>query len=72
MPAVFPPYCRSSSAKCFLLGHHFLCKIALYGYFLKPTDSILIELRDKFSPLNYAQYDGLDLQNGDRIATIDM
>jgi len=23
MPAVFPPSCRSGSAKCFLLGHHF-------------------------------------------------
>jgi len=26
MPAVFPPCCRSSSAKCFLFGHHFLSK----------------------------------------------
>ena len=33
MPAVFPPCCRSSSAKCFLLGHHFLSKIALIRVF---------------------------------------
>jgi len=33
MPAVFPPCCRSSSAKCFLLGHHFLSKIALIRTF---------------------------------------
>jgi len=25
----FPPCCRSSSAKCFLFGHHFLSKIAI-------------------------------------------
>jgi len=29
MPAVFPPCCRSSSAKWFLLGHHFLSKIPI-------------------------------------------
>jgi len=29
MPAVFPPFCGATSAKCFLLGHHFLSKIAL-------------------------------------------
>jgi len=39
---------------------------------LEPTDTILFEKRDKSSPLDYAQYDGVDLQNGDRIATIDM
>ena len=33
IPAVFPPCCRSSSAKCFLLGHHFLSKIALMRTF---------------------------------------
>ena len=33
LPVVFPPCCRSSSAKCFLLGHHFLCKIALIRTF---------------------------------------
>jgi len=33
MTAVFPPCCRSSSAKCFLLEHHFLCKIALIRRF---------------------------------------
>jgi len=26
MPAVFPPCCSSSSAKCFLFGHHFLSR----------------------------------------------
>jgi len=29
---------------------------------------MLFEKRDKSSALNYAQYDALDLQNGDRIA----
>jgi len=29
MTAVFPPCCRSSSAKCFLFGHHVLSKIAI-------------------------------------------
>ena len=43
MPAVFPPFCRASSAKCFLFEHHFLSKIALIRTFRKPTDSILFE-----------------------------
>jgi len=33
MPAVFPPCCRSSSAKCFLFGHHFLSKIVIIRTF---------------------------------------
>jgi len=77
MPTVFPPCCRSVSAKCFLLGHHFLSKplsnIALI------TDIFLNQLIQFYSNnainlhhLNYAQYDGVDLQNGDPIATIDM
>jgi len=33
MPAVFPPCCRSSSAKCLLFGHHFLSKIAIIRTF---------------------------------------
>jgi len=33
MPAVFPPCCRLSSAKCFLLEHHFPSKIALIRIF---------------------------------------
>jgi len=28
--------------------------------------------RDKSAPLNYAEYDGVAPQNGDRIATTDM
>jgi len=33
LPAVFPPFCGASSAKCFLLGHHFLSKTALIRTF---------------------------------------
>ena len=43
MPAVFPPCCRSSSAKCFLLGHHFLSKTAAY------TDIFLNQLIQFYS-----------------------
>jgi len=32
-PAVFRHFCGASSAKCFLLGHHFLSKIALIRTF---------------------------------------
>jgi len=33
MPAVFPPCCRSSSAKCCLFGLHFLSEIAIIRTF---------------------------------------
>jgi len=33
MPAVFPPFCGTSSAKCFLFGRHFLSKIVLIRTF---------------------------------------
>jgi len=33
MPAVFPPCCRSCSAKCFLFAHHFLSKTAIIRTF---------------------------------------
>jgi len=33
---------------------------------------MLFEQHDKSSPLNYAQYDGVAPQNGDRIATTDI
>jgi len=50
----------------------FLVRYRQYGHCLQPSDSILFELRDKSSPVNYAQYNGVAPQNGDRIATTDV
>jgi len=33
MPAVYPPFCVASSAKCLLFWHHFLSKIAIMRTF---------------------------------------
>jgi len=68
MPAVFPPCCRSSSAKCFLFGHHFLSKRNL-DIFLNQLIQFYLNNATNLRHFNYAQYDGVDLQNGDRIAT---
>ena len=41
-----------------------------YGHFLKPTDSVLFEQRDKSSTFNSTNFIVLYPQNGDRIVTL--
>jgi len=43
-----------------------------YGHFLKLTDSILFESRDKSAPFNSTHFIVLYPQNGDRIVTTDV
>jgi len=55
----FPAMMWEKLCEMFVIVTSLFSKIVIYRHILKPTDSIIFQLRDKSLPLNFTRYDML-------------